>query len=147
MALWFALALVLIAVVRDLRTREIPDSIPVCLFLVALASTLLQLDTTDWLARLLGLTLGLGVGATLFYLGAMGGGDAKLLAGLGAVTGWLPLLSVLFYTALAGGLLGYVALKRGAKDLAYAPAIGVGFATWLLLSHVAPQAWGMWGAT
>lgn len=141
-----ALALLGIAVAHDLATREIPDWISLALVVVAVADGLLGVSMASWSDRGLGLALGLAAGAALFYLGAMGGGDAKLLAGLGAVVGWRPLLSVAFYTAVIGGVLSYVAMRRGAKDLAYAPAIALGHGLWLALALYAPDAFGMWGS-
>ena len=64
--------------------------------------------------------------AAVFYLGGLGGADVKLVAALGAAVGPVSLLCVLFWTALAGGLLALAAKSRGKRDFAYVPAIAAG---------------------
>ena len=70
----------------------------------------------------------LAVATAVALWGQFGGGDVKLLAGLAT---WLPLtgaVALLFWTANAGAGLSIVAAARGKTDLAYAPAIAIGFA-------------------
>lgn len=122
----------LIAAVLDLRSRSIPDWIPASL----LAWAFLQLALgagPGWGAAGLGLALGAAFGAGSFALGALGGGDAKLLTALGACLGPFDLGTTLLYMALAGGVLAAVAKLRGQRELAYGPAIAAGFALFLLL--------------
>jgi prepilin peptidase CpaA len=76
----------------------------------------------------------------------MGGGDIKLMAGLGAVIGVENLLAAAWWTALCGGVIAIVALGIGAvrkhrapasaaapplRYIPYAPAIALG--SWLAL--------------
>ena len=77
--------------------------------------------------------VGVSIGVFLFWLGGFGGGDAKLLAALGATLGPRALLPFLFYAAIAGGLLAGVALVRGKRDLAYAPAMALGLLVFLMI--------------
>lgn len=123
---WLPLALVLIAALIDLRTREIPDAIPVCLLAWAIGTAVFGDAEPAWAGRGIGLLVGLGVGMGLFATGAFGGGDVKLLAALGAVMGWPSVVSLLYYSALAGGALALVASVRGHTELAYAPAMAIG---------------------
>jgi prepilin peptidase CpaA len=76
--------------------------------------------------------LGLLIGAALFRFACFGGGDAKLIVAIGALLGPVGLWIALFWMALAGGLLALIALARGQKDYAYAPAITAGFAAYLV---------------
>lgn len=80
-----ALAILLAtALLIEFRTRKIPN----WLVLVALAIGLgLMLLDHLWTVHLLGLLLGLLVGATLFVIGVAGGGLAKFLTGVGSVIG------------------------------------------------------------
>ena len=126
-----ALLLILIATVCDLRKREVPDWISIALLLAAIIATTLRVGETGWLGLAVGLALGLAIGTALFAWCGLGGGDAKLIVALGAVFGPLGLLSLLFWTALAGAGLAVVAHTRGQRDLAYVPAIALG-----LLVHV-----------
>jgi len=113
-----ALILIAMATVFDLRKREVPDWISIALLLAAIAAAALQVGETGWLGLIIGLALGLAIGTALFAWCGFGGGDAKLIAALGAVFGPLGLLSLLFWTALAGAGLAIVAHVRGERDLA-----------------------------
>ena len=93
------LALVLIATICDLRTREIPDWISLVLLAWGLIATALGWHERGWWSTAGGLTLGLTASGIVFALGGMGGGDVKLLAALGAAIGPLALLQTLFWMA------------------------------------------------
>jgi prepilin peptidase CpaA len=60
----------------------------------------------------LGLLAGLGIMLIPFVLGAMGAGDVKLMAAIGALKGPHFVLSVAVYASLAGGLLAVSYLIR-----------------------------------
>jgi prepilin peptidase CpaA len=124
--LWVPLGFVLVAVVHDLRRREVPDWISVLLLVWAVAATTLRLHPVGWLSALGGLALGFALSTVFFALGGLGAGDVKLLTALGAALGHVAVLFTLFWIALAGGLLALVALARGQRDLAYVPAIALG---------------------
>ncbi len=114
------------ALVCDLRTREVPDWIPAVIVAWACLATALGLHKVTWIGLMAGAMLGLGIGAAVFYLGWPGGGDVKLLAAIGAAVGPWTLLSILAWTALAGGILALMAAARGKREFAYVPAIAVG---------------------
>jgi len=139
-----ALALLLASVVCDLRDRTIPDWISVALLALGMASTTLGWQDLGWLQLATGVAVAFGVGAALFYLGAMGGGDAKLCAGVGAICGWPRVFEALFATALCGGVLAYFAQRRGMKSLPYAPAIAAGYAVTLAVAWTSPPSTGLW---
>jgi prepilin peptidase CpaA len=126
------LVLLLLATVCDLRKREVPDWIAVAILLWGTVATIFRLHEVGWLDLMLGTAIGFGLGAVVFYFGGLGGGDVKLLAAIGAVSGPIGLLFVLFWMALAGGLLAFVAVARGRREFAYVPAITLGFAAALI---------------
>jgi Flp pilus assembly protein protease CpaA len=135
-----ALLLLTAAVWHDLRRREIPDWIPVALIVVGLAGSWLDAapfvgtasPVPTWGARAFGLGLGFAIGLALFYGVGFGGGDAKLVCGLGFALGPWPLLVVLFWTALAGAVLAIAATRSESNEFAYAPAFLAGFvASWV----------------
>ena len=122
----------MIAAVWDLRTREIPNSFSFALVLVAVvAATFGLAGVQGWMVAT-GALLGLAIGYALFRFAKFGGGDAKLIAALGALLGPFGLLFLLFWMALAGGVLALIALARGQRDYAYAPAIAAGYLAYLI---------------
>ncbi len=125
---WSALGLTAVAMAFDLRSREIPDAVPLALAGVALAAAGTGTHPAGVQGMLLGAAIGLGVGVIAFGVGAFGGGDAKLIAALGACLGATVLVRVLLLAALAGGLLAALALVRRQREFAAAPAIA--FGTW-----------------
>ena len=122
----------ILATIFDFWKRRIPDSIPITLFGWAVGTTAFGMSSQGWMSLALGLGLGFSIGAFLFWLGGFGGGDAKLLAAVGATLGPRSLLAFLFYVAIAGGLLAAVALLRGKRDLAYAPAMALGLFVFMI---------------
>jgi prepilin peptidase CpaA len=109
----FAVLAVLLAVatVTDLKEGRIPNAVTVTGMLVGLA---LGLGQGQFAASLLGLGVALAVGLPLFALGAVGGGDAKLLGAVGALLGPTSLISAILYAGLAGGAMALLqAVRRG----------------------------------
>src|SRR3989344_2478856 len=80
----------LIASIHDFRTREVPDLISFGLIALGLGIRLILSFSQGWQLFIQGV-VGLGVmvalGYLLFHTAQVGGGDAKLLMGLGAVFG------------------------------------------------------------
>ena len=130
--LWVPLVLLIVATVFDIWRRELPNWIPLTVIVWAIAATARGWSAHGWIPLVTGFVLALAIGMLLFWRGGFGGGDVKLLAALGAVVGPAPLFSLLFYVALAGGVFAVVAALRGQKELAYAPAITLGFLAFML---------------
>lgn len=63
----------------------------------------------------LGLGLGFGLFAILFAMGAVGGGDVKLIAAIGAVCGWVFVLNVIVFSLVANGVMAAARLARRGK--------------------------------
>lgn len=118
---------VLWATAVDLRRREIPDEVSVGVLFWAFLAEWLGWLPFGWSSLALGCATGLVLGAVGFWLESFGGGDVKLLAALGASIGFPAVWSLLFWTAMAGGVLGLMAKWRGERELAFAPAIAAGF--------------------
>ena len=95
------------------------------------------------LSSIAGAAAGFIVFLVFYLLGGMGGGDVKLMAGLGAVIGIERLLSATLWTSVLGGFLALVvvavsAIKRRSfgrrarepqtapQAIPYAPAIALG---------------------
>ena len=125
------LLLLVIAMIFDYRTREIPDWISLGLVGVAIVAAIIGWEGIRWWMVLSGGMLGLLVGSLLFHYAEFGGGDAKLIIGIGSILGPVGLLIALFWMAIAGGVLALIAMIRGQRDYAYAPAIAAGFAGYM----------------
>lgn len=107
--LWLAglAALLAAAVWHDLRTMRVPNR--VVLAGAACGLVLAALPGGIGAGRAaLGMGLGLAVFLPLYLLRAMGAGDVKLLAALGAFAGHPGVLGIALYSLAAGGLLALV---------------------------------------
>ncbi len=133
-----AAVLGLAATVTDLRSRQVPNWIPLTALIVGLA-------WNGWTGGWRGLALAAGgavcgfvVFLVFYVLGGMGGGDVKLTAGFGALLGVPALFQAVLWIALLGGVwalltLGWraVAKTKGDETIPYAPAITAG--VWLTM--------------
>jgi prepilin peptidase CpaA len=76
----------------DIKTREVPDWVSYALIFIGLGlRSLYSIYYSDFsfiLAGLLGLVLFLVIGMVMFYTGQWGGGDTKLLIGVGVLMGF-----------------------------------------------------------
>ena len=137
----FLAALLVIAVI-DLQHQIIPDVISLPGILAGFLANL-STGRVSWTDSLIGIVVGGGVFLAIAVLGAwmagqdaMGGGDIKLAAMLGALLGWKVLLLSLFLAAVAGGVLAAVLMGsglRGRKDpLPFGPFLAAGGAVGLL---------------
>jgi len=137
--LWVLSSAVLVALVAtaawiDLRSRRIPNRLTLGILLCGLL--LRVLEGLGPLAQgLLGAGLGLAIAVVLFGLGAVGGGDGKLLIGVGAFLGYERYVGALLLIAVLGGLLGLVeAVRRGVILPAAVNAAGM-VRRWLTLGR------------
>jgi prepilin peptidase CpaA len=100
------LSLLIYAAAQDLRTRKIRNWLTLCLVLTGIAHSLVSshaLTPTVTLSdSLLGTLAGFGLPLTLFIIGALGGGDVKLLAGVGAWLGVWGVVEVFLAAAIVG---------------------------------------------
>jgi len=131
--LWLALAILVVAAIGDLWKRRIPNALPLLLLILAVAACALSWHDIGWFSFAIGMILAFVVGLAGFGLGMLGGGDVKLMAALGAVLGMERLWPVLFWVALAGGVLGVVGRWRKQREIPYAPAIAAGLLLFLLV--------------
>lgn len=139
------IAILTLAVRSDLRRREIPDVLPLALLGLGIAAAIWSWHPVTVGQAAAGFGLAFGIGAALFYAGAMGGGDAKLGAGLGAVCGWPGILETLFGTALVGGLVCIRARRRGDDSVPFAPAFAGGYlVTMIIVWSTRSETQGLW---
>lgn len=147
-----------LAAVLDLRSRRIPNWLVLLACGAGVAVNVWRLGLAGLLVALSGAALGLLLLLPFYVLRAIGAGDVKLLAGLGALVGPHALVSVAIYAAVAGGVISAVMLARrrrlgltlreiGARPLhlsrsgATAP-YGVAIASGVYLSMMLPSVLG-----
>jgi prepilin signal peptidase PulO-like enzyme (type II secretory pathway) len=136
-------ALLVTITLVDLRVRRIPNALVLALLLWGLVQVI-WLGRPDPLAAVLGLLVGGGLLLLIALAGrgAMGAGDVKLAAALGAVLGYPLILHGLFYGILAGGAAALVLLvtrRVRRKDyIAYGPYLALG--AWIVWT----RALGLW---
>lgn len=96
------LGLLVWAAVQDIRARRIRNWLTLSLAGCGLLVSFVPHGGISPTQALLGLLVGFAIPFVLFALGALGGGDVKLLAGIGAWIGPGPVLAVLVIEKLVG---------------------------------------------
>ena len=148
---WILLGLLAAALLAccwwDLKTRTIPNGLNLAIALLAIPFWF-SLDLTFWpeMAMRVGVAfVTFWVFAAAFAMGAMGGGDVKLIAALALWLSWQQVLVVVFLMSLAGGVLtlGYLIRHKLAKreeklEIPYGVAIAFG-GLWLISEHFLNQ--------
>jgi prepilin peptidase CpaA len=113
-----AVAAVLVwATVTDLKSRRIPNLIPLAIIGLFAAFAAGQLVMgLDWKTSLvwpvIAAALVFAAGVALFAAGLMGGGDVKLMAATALFAGPALSLSFILYVTLAGGLVALATLMH-----------------------------------
>ena len=109
-------AILAVAVYTDIRTHRISNTLSLLGLVAGLALQFLGHGLQGVTSGLLGAGVGLGCFAPFYLLRAMGAGDVKLLAAVGAVLGPQGAFFAALFSLLAGGLgaIGYV-LWRGLR--------------------------------
>jgi prepilin peptidase CpaA len=118
------MAMVAAAAVTDLRTRRIPNWIPVSGAVIGVVF--------GGLPSLAGAALGFGIFMILYVAGGMGAGDVKLFSAVGALVGPQQIIWVFIFTGLIGGIAALgVSIARGRlrETLGKASAVAVGIRT------------------
>ncbi|QGU00114.1 Type IV prepilin peptidase TadV/CpaA [Candidatus Syntrophocurvum alkaliphilum] len=110
MLIYVLAALVIIAMIFDIKERRIPN----WLIVIGLVFALSFHIYTDGLAGFLFCLKGFAAGIVLMFLpfamGGMGAGDVKLLGMIGAIMGSVFAFNVFLWTALFGGVVAIILL-------------------------------------
>jgi prepilin peptidase CpaA len=109
------LIVLLTAAVFDILYRRIPNWLNVSGVLLGIAmNTLIGSPEAGLTFSLAGLGVAFGIYAALYALHAMGAGDVKLMAAVGALVGWERWFGIFFVTALIGGVMALIlVVSRG----------------------------------
>jgi prepilin peptidase CpaA len=113
-----AAVLVLVAGASDIRSRRIPNWLTLSGVCAGLALHAATAGFSGLKLSAMGMLLGFGAYLALYCLHAMGAGDVKLMAAVGAIVGPAAWISVFVATAIAAGLLslGLVIFKRRLRE-------------------------------
>ena len=108
-------AIVLVAACFDLRSRRIPNRLTGAGIVLGFAANIYERGIGGGvLFSLAGLAVATSVYMILYMLRALGGGDTKLMAAVGAFAGWQNWIGIFIVTAILGGIAAIVlALMRG----------------------------------
>ena len=111
--IWFSLiAIVLIAMIVDFRSRKIPNWLTVPAFVAAVTLRSVLFGWPGAKTALEGAGLALGLLLPLVLLRALGAGDWKLMGAVGAFLGPLMFLFVLVGSILISGIMAVVQMMR-----------------------------------
>ena len=105
---YFLIGAVLVALggaVTDVRRARIPNQLTYSALLAALTLRSTVLGLAGLKSGAVGLLVAGGLFLLLFVLGAMGGGDMKLMAAVGAWVGSTQVATLILAAAIAGGVL------------------------------------------
>ena len=109
----FAVAIATVACLYDVSTSRIPNKLTFTTAALAILFHVFAPAGAGLSHAILGLLVGLALFFPMFALGAMGAGDVKLMAAVGAWIGAMPIIYVALYGSIAGGIFGViVALRR-----------------------------------
>jgi prepilin peptidase CpaA len=109
------LVVLLTAATFDVLYRRIPNWLTVSGVVLGIAmNTLIGTPEAGIVFSLVGLAVAFGLYAALYSLRAMGAGDVKLMAAVGAMVGWERWFGIFFVTALIGGVMAMIlVVSRG----------------------------------
>lgn len=107
-----AVLIVIAACISDVATARIPNALTVSAAVLGLLFHAAAPPGLGIAHPVFGVLVGLAVFFPLFALGAMGAGDVKLMAAVGAWVGWKSIVFVALYGSLAGGLLALIVAAR-----------------------------------
>src|ERR1700741_4069524 len=105
---WFLVGgmfVALVGAVIDVRTARIPNPLTYSALLAALVLRFAFLGLSGLKSGSVGMLVAGGLFLLLFMVGAMGGGDMKLMAAVGAWVGSMQVMTLILAAALAGGFL------------------------------------------
>ena len=123
------------SILTDLSHRIIPDRVSIGLIVVGFLLSLFD-PFFSWTDSLLGILFG---GGLLFLLATgyykatgregLGGGDIKILAGIGALLGWQQTMYIIFFSSILGSFFGIAIMLFLKKDrltaLPFGPFIAI----------------------
>jgi prepilin peptidase CpaA len=108
------LAVLIAAAIYDVRYRRIPNWLTLSGVVLGLGLNTFGPDGRGILFALAGFAVAFAIYMALYILRAMGAGDAKLMAAVGALVGWKAWFGIFLVTAIIGGTIALLlVMMRG----------------------------------
>lgn len=107
-AFWGCLPFLAAALITDIRRMRIPNYISVAALSTGLLVQGIMNGWSGLLSAVSGAVAAFVILLILHIIGAVGAGDVKLFAGIGAWTGVIFTLQVLMYSILFGAVIGWI---------------------------------------
>jgi prepilin peptidase CpaA len=108
----FVMAYAIIAAISDALWGKIPRTLTVLALIAGLAFHAFAGGAKDFGSAAAAAFVAFGMGLTLFRLGAIGGGDVKLITALGALLGFRPWLHAMQLAVFVAGAIALVQVLR-----------------------------------
>jgi prepilin peptidase CpaA len=102
------LGMLTVAAVIDVRSRRVPNWLTLGLAIAGLIQAGLMGNGLGWAGSVRGLSVGFAVPFIFFAINALGAGDVKLLAAVGAWVGAKPILLIMLAAAVLGGVVALI---------------------------------------
>lgn len=96
------IAMLSAAAITDLRARRIPNWLTFSMMIAGVTQSFFSMHTVSPFASFTGLLTGFTLSFLMFAIGAMLGGDVKIMAGVGAWVGPMPVVAVFAITQVIG---------------------------------------------
>lgn len=107
-AFWGCLPFLTAALFTDIRWMKIPNWITLPALVAGISLQVIMSGLHGLLLSLCGAGSGFLLLLIMYFIGAVGAGDVKLFAGIGAWTGVLFSLQVIVYSVLLGAVVGWI---------------------------------------
>ncbi|MEO1618081.1 MAG: A24 family peptidase [Planctomycetota bacterium] len=125
-AVWFVTVVLIVAAVIDGAILKVPNWLTFPFIICGWIHCSIQGGVSGFLYSLLGTFVGMMLLLVLRNVGGMGGGDVKLLAGVGAWLGTVVTLYAFAATAIVGGIMAFFMIwKSGNWTKHYAMALQI----------------------
>jgi prepilin peptidase CpaA len=108
----FVMAYAIVAAVSDALWGKIPRTLTVLALIAGLAFHGYSGGLKDFGSAMLAAFIAFGIGLTLFRVGAIGGGDVKLITALGALLGFWPWLHAMRLAVFVAGAIALIQVLR-----------------------------------
>ena len=105
------------AVIKDYKERRVPNILTYGMVVAGIAMNSMKSGTDGAQDALAGCAIGIGVLIIPFIMGGIGGGDVKLMGGIGALKGPYFIIYTFVFTALIGGISSIIRLSLHRGEL------------------------------